>query len=79
MKVTGWLRRAGYVRAAIEATLRAYPAGIAERCFEQGKDDLHRQLQLCIDKIDDDEATRRKQRQQSQNASGWREHSMPKG
>ena len=77
MKVTGWLRRAGYVRAAIEATLRAYPAGIAERCFEQGKDDLHRQLQLCIDKIDDDEATRRKQRQQSQNASGWREHSMP--
>ena len=77
MKVIGWLRRAGYVRAAIEATLRAYPAGIAERCFEQGKDDLHRQVQLCIDKIDDDEAAKRKQRQQSQNASGWREHSMP--
>ena len=56
---------------------RAYPAGIAERCFEQGKDDLHRQVQLCIDKIDDDEAAKRKQRQQSQNASGWREHSMP--
>jgi hypothetical protein len=76
MKVVGWLRRTGYTRAAIEATLRAYPAGIAERCFEQGKDDLHRQVQLCIDKIDDEEAARRKQRQQSQNASGWREHSM---
>jgi hypothetical protein len=76
MRVIGWLRRAGYVRAAIEATLRAYPSGIAERCFEHGKDDLHRQVQLCIDKIDDDEATRRKQRQQSQASSGWRENSI---
>jgi hypothetical protein len=76
MKVVAHLRRAGHVRAAIKATLRAHPDGIAARCFEHGKDDLHRQVQLCVDKIDDDEATRRRQQRLSQAASGWRENSI---
>ena len=58
-KVVGAMRRAGFASGKIVATLRAYPQGIAARCFERGRDDLARQVHLCLDKIDDEEAARR--------------------
>ena len=39
--------------------LRAHPEGIAARCFERGKDDVERQVRLCLRKIDDHIAARR--------------------
>ena len=58
-KVVGAMRRAGFASGKIVATLRAYPQGIAARCFERGRDDLARQVHLCLDKIDDEEAAKR--------------------
>jgi hypothetical protein len=53
------MRDCGWSRERIIATLRSYPGGIAARCFEGGKDDVVRQVDLCLRKIDDDRVGRR--------------------
>jgi putative DNA primase/helicase len=54
------MRAAGWTRARIIATLRAYPAGIAAKCFDTGRDDVARQVDMVLRKVDDERATRRK-------------------
>ena len=53
------MRAAGWVRERIIATLRAYPAGIAAKCFETGRDDVARQVDMVLRKVDDERAARR--------------------
>ena len=56
--VVAVLREHGWSKAEIVAVLHAHPQGIAARCFEQGSDDVARQVQLCLDKIDDARAAK---------------------
>ena len=58
-RVVGELREIGWSSARIVNVLRAHPEGIAARCFERGKDDVDRQVRLCLRKIDDHIAARR--------------------
>jgi P4 family phage/plasmid primase-like protien len=53
------MRAAGWPRARIIATLRAHPAGIAAKCFDTGRDDVARQVDMVLKKVDDEHATRR--------------------
>ena len=53
------MRAAGWPRARIIATLRAYPAGIAAKCFDTGRDDVARHVDMVLRKVDDERATRR--------------------
>ena len=53
------MRAAGWSRARIIATLRAHPAGIAAKCFDTGHDDVARQVDMVLRKVDDERATAR--------------------
>jgi P4 family phage/plasmid primase-like protien len=52
------MRAAGWPRARIIAMLRAHPAGIAAKCFDTGRDDVARQVDMVLRKVDDERATR---------------------
>jgi hypothetical protein len=57
--VVSELREIGWTTDRIVALLRAHPEGIAARCFERGRDDVERQVRLCLRRIDDFIAARR--------------------
>jgi putative DNA primase/helicase len=47
------LREYGRSRAAIIAVLRAHPNGVANKCFEHGRDEIERHVDLILREIDD--------------------------
>jgi hypothetical protein len=57
--VVSELREIGWSSERIVALLRAHPEGIAARCLERGRDDIDRQVRLCLRRIDDHIASRR--------------------
>ena len=59
------MREAGWVRERIISTLRAYPRGIAAKCFDTGRDDVARHVDMILRKIDDDRAARQAQSRQA--------------
>jgi hypothetical protein len=57
--VVATLRKRGRTRAEIIAILRAHPAGITAKCFEDGKDEVARHVDLILQEVDDQAAARR--------------------
>ena len=55
------MRAAGWSRERIIATLRAYPAGIAAKCFDTGRDDVARHVDMVLRKVDDERAATTRQ------------------
>jgi hypothetical protein len=56
--VVAMLRERGRTRAEIIALLRAHPNGIAAKCFEDGKDEVARHVDLILREVDDRRAAR---------------------
>ena len=58
------------MRERIIATLRAYPTGIAAKCFDTGRDDVARQVDMVLRKVDDERAARRAKPRQAKPQPG---------